>query len=48
LLDLDQNIAQKMTVKTLGGVDYLFIEAGAFGAKNPVGWKSQWLVLKKG
>jgi hypothetical protein len=48
LLDLDQNIAQKMTVKTSGGVDYLFIEAGAFGAKNPVGWKSQWLVLKKG
>jgi hypothetical protein len=48
LLDLDQNIAQKMTSKNIGGVDYLFIEAGAFGAKNPVGWKSQWLVLKKG
>ncbi|MFN5580249.1 MAG: hypothetical protein ACK49X_11635, partial [Akkermansiaceae bacterium] len=47
LLDLEQNIAQKMIVKTVGGTDYLFIEAGGFGPKNPLGWKTPWLVLKK-
>jgi hypothetical protein len=47
LLDLEQNIAQKMIVKTVGGTDYLFIEAGGFGPKNLLGWKTPWLVLKK-
>jgi hypothetical protein len=32
-----------MTVKG----DYLFIEAGGFSEKNPVGWKSSLVVLKK-
>jgi hypothetical protein len=31
---------------TLKG-DNLFIEAGGFSDKNPVGWKSQLVVLKK-
>ena len=44
LLDLAwQWQALKMTVKG----DYLFIESGGFNAKNPVGWKSPLVVLKK-
>lgn len=35
--------ALKMTVKG----DYLFVEAGGFNAKNPVGWKSPLVVLKR-
>jgi hypothetical protein len=27
--------------------DYLYIEAGGFSAKNPVGWKSPLVVLKR-
>lgn len=47
LLDLEQNVAHKITPKAIAGTDYLFIEAGGFGAKNPVGWKSQLMVLKR-
>jgi hypothetical protein len=47
LLDLDQSAAQKMITKTIDGTDYLFIETGGFGAKNPAGWKSQLIVLKR-
>ena len=43
LLDLSKLQALKMTVKG----DLLFIEAGGFNAKNPVGWKAPLLVLKK-
>ena len=44
LLDLTwQWQALKMTVKG----DYLIIESGGFNAKNPVGWKSPLVVLKK-
>ncbi len=47
LMDLDRAQALKMEIKSLGGADYLFIEAGGFGPKNPVGWKPQWMVLKR-
>jgi len=48
LIDLQSEIhrplqALKMTVKD----DYLFIEAGGFSDKNPVGWKSPLVVMKK-
>ncbi len=43
LLDLEKLQALKMTVKG----DHLFIETGGFSAKNPVGWKSALLVMKK-
>jgi hypothetical protein len=43
LLSLEGRQALKMTVKG----DYLFIEAGGFSEKNPVGWKSPLIVLKK-
>ena len=40
-------VAQKITPKTIGETDYLFIEVGGLGAKNTVGWKSQLIVLKR-
>jgi hypothetical protein len=48
LMDLGSGVytplqALKMTLKG----DNLFIEAGGFSDKNPVGWKSQLVVLKK-
>jgi hypothetical protein len=43
LLDLGRLEALKMTVKD----DYLFIESGGFSARNPIGWKSPLVVLKK-
>jgi hypothetical protein len=43
LLDMEKLQAVKMTVKD----DHLFIEAGGFSAKNPVGWKSPLVVLKR-
>jgi hypothetical protein len=43
LMDLETRQALKMTVK--GG--HLFIEAGGFGDKNSVGWKSPLVVMKK-
>lgn len=47
LMDLDQNSAHKIFPKNIAGTDYLFVEAGGFSLKNPAGWKSQLLVLKK-
>ena len=36
-----------MNVKTIGGSDYLFIEAGGFSDKNPAGWKCPLVVMKR-
>jgi len=47
LMNLEQNAAHQITPKTIGETDYLFIETGGFSPKNPVGWKSQWMVLKR-
>ncbi len=47
LMDLNRFQALKMTPKTIGGSDYLFIEAGGFSDKNPVGWKSPLIVMKR-
>jgi hypothetical protein len=43
LMDLNRYQALQMTVRG----DYLFIEAGGFSEKNPVGWKSPLIVLKR-
>jgi hypothetical protein len=48
LLDLDRFQALKLTPRTLAGSDYLFIESGGFSDKNPVGWKSPLIVMKRG
>jgi hypothetical protein len=47
LMDLNQSNALKITAKTIDGTECLFIEAGGFNAKNPVGSKTQLMVLKK-
>jgi len=43
LMHLNSNQALQMNVVN----DYLFIEAGGFSAKNPVGWKSPWIVRRR-
>jgi hypothetical protein len=43
LMDFGGFQSLKMTVKD----EYLFVEAGGFNAKNPVGWKSPLVVLTK-
>lgn len=39
-MDLNRNRALMMTVRQIDGSDYLFIEAGGFSERNPVGWRS--------
>jgi hypothetical protein len=39
--------ALKMTLRTINSTDYLFIESGGFSDKNPVGWKSSLIVMKR-
>ena len=43
LIDMEKFQALKMTLKN----DHLFIEAGGFNEKNPVGWRSPIIVMKK-
>jgi hypothetical protein len=47
LMDLNRYQALKMEVKTIGGGEYLFIEAGGFSTRNKPGWKSPWYVMKR-
>jgi hypothetical protein len=47
LMDLDRYQALTMTLKTIGGDDYLFVEAGGFSEKNSVGWKTPLVVMKR-
>ncbi len=47
LMDLERYQAMKMIVKQIAGGDYLFIESGGFGTRNPVGWQSPWYVMKR-
>ncbi|MCF7958674.1 MAG: DNA alkylation repair protein, partial [Phycisphaerae bacterium] len=47
LIDLNQNFALKMAIKTVGGTDYLLIEAGQIPRRVEAGWKPNFLVLKR-
>ena len=47
LLNLEQNTAHTITAKTIDGTDYLLIEAGGFSLKNPTGWNSPLIVMKR-
>jgi hypothetical protein len=47
LMDLTRYEALKMQVSTIAGQEYLFIEAGGFNTRNPVGWQSSWYVMKR-
>ena len=47
LMDLRSNQAHKVTAKTIGGVDYMFVEVGGFSLRHPKGWKTPLYVMKK-
>ena len=47
LMDLERFQALKMITKTTAGAEYLFVEAGGFSDKNPVGWKTTLIVMKR-
>jgi hypothetical protein len=47
LMDLERNEALKITAESINGSDYLFIESGGFGPKNPAGWQCPLMVLKR-
>jgi len=47
LMDLERLQALKMTPKAIGGADYFFLEDGGFSDKNPLGWKSPLIVMKR-
>jgi len=47
LMDLVRYQALRMTVKGTAASDYLFIEAGGFSEKNPVGCQSPGYVMKR-
>ena len=48
LMDLEKLQALQMTHKMIDGADYLFVEAGGFSEKQPVGWKAPLVVMKRG
>ncbi len=47
LMDLENYGALKITPQSIDGTDYLFVEAGGFGPKNPTGWQTQLMVMKR-
>lgn len=47
LMNIDSYVAHKVVPKTIGGTEYLFVEAGGFDVRKPAGWKSPYLVLKR-
>ena len=47
LMDLTRYQALKMQIKRIDGSDYLFLEAGGFSIRNPVGWQSPWYVMRR-
>ena len=47
LMDLSGYEALKMQLRKISGEEYLFIEVGGFGTKNPAGWQSPWYVLMR-
>ena len=47
LMDLENYVALKITPQSIDGSDYLFVEAGGFGPKNPAGWQPQLMVMKR-
>lgn len=47
LMNLDRYEALKITLRSIGGADYLVIEAGGFSEKHPSGWNPQLIVMKR-
>jgi len=47
LMDLTRYQALKMTLKTIDGDEYLFVEAGGFSTRHAAEWRSPWYVMKR-
>lgn len=47
LMDLHHNQALKMTARTIGGTEYLFVESGGFHEKHGPQWKCTLHVMKR-
>jgi hypothetical protein len=47
LIDMTRWQALTMTLRTIAGTEYLCVEAGGFSEKNPAGWKSPLIVMKR-
>lgn len=47
VMDLDTYQALKMTLKTVDGNAYLFVEEGGFSDRHPAGWTVPWIVMKR-
>ena len=47
LMDLNKYQALRMEAHTLGGEDFLFVEAGGYSKRHKPDWKTKWLVLKR-
>jgi hypothetical protein len=51
LMDLDRGHALTMTLKTIEGTEYLFVEAGGFPGPDPrygaAAWKTPLMVMKR-
>lgn len=47
LMDIANFVAHRITPRTIGGSDYLFIESGGFDVRKPAGWRCTLLVLKR-
>lgn len=47
LMNLNRSQALGITSQPVDGTDYLMIESGGFGEKNPTVWQSPLMVLKR-
>jgi hypothetical protein len=47
LMDLHHNQALKITIRTIDGTEYLFVESGGFNEQHGPQWKSPLHVMKR-
>ena len=47
LMDLDKYQALKLRNQSIGGTQYLFLEAGGFSNRHKTDWQSKWYVLSQ-
>ncbi len=47
LMDIDKYQALKLKNQSIGGTQYLFLEAGGFSSRHKTDWQSKWYVLSQ-
>jgi calcineurin-like phosphoesterase family protein len=47
LINIEKLEALKMTVKTIAGTEYLFVESGNFDGRRGANWKTPLMVMKR-